>query len=47
MHINDVNRLADYVCLWRADDRHDALFWISIAWFVALCGGVIWALFLL
>jgi hypothetical protein len=25
--------------------RHDVLFWISIAWFVALCGAVIWVLF--
>jgi hypothetical protein len=47
MHINDVNRLADYVCLGERMTRHDALFWISIAWFVALGGGVIWALFLL
>ena len=25
-------------------NRDDVLFWISIAWFVALCGATIWLL---
>jgi hypothetical protein len=26
-------------------NRDDVIFWLSIAWFVALCGATIWALF--
>jgi hypothetical protein len=26
-------------------DRQDVLFWISVVWFAALCGGATWLLF--
>jgi hypothetical protein len=33
---------------WRANlfmNRDDVLVWLSLAWFVALCGAAIWVLF--
>jgi hypothetical protein len=29
----------------RFTNRDDVLFWLSLAWFVALCGAAIWVLF--
>ena len=26
-------------------NRHDVLFWLSVFWFVALCGAAIWVFF--
>jgi hypothetical protein len=41
----DANRFAPHTN--RFMNRDDVLVWLSLAWFVTLCGGAIWAFFAL